>query len=108
MVDVTKGTKAPLMPLMGSVLIAGTVLAPRTEATSQKIVWIPRTSSWTLGLTGTLKTFSEGRLLAVVSEMIPSVLASVSKKSSGFLTSAELPSALRSLIRSPEDGPVKA
>lgn len=32
MVDVTKGSKAPLTPLMGSVLIAGTVLAPRDKS----------------------------------------------------------------------------
>lgn len=32
MVDMTKGSKAPLMPLMGSVLIAGTVLAPRDRS----------------------------------------------------------------------------
>lgn len=87
------------MCLMGSVLIGGTVLALRDGSSTLKIVYIPLISSRTQTLTlfSSLRSFSKERILVVVSEMIPSVLARVSKESPGFLTSAELPSAFDNL-----------
>lgn len=102
MVDVTKGTKAPLMPLMGERFncrdwfgSGGQKQRPKKKFGSLELP------------AGIFEDLFRGGDFSPSCQTIPSVLASVSKNSSGFLTSAELPSAL-SLISSPEDGPVKA
>lgn len=93
--------------LMGSVLIARTVLALSDRNDALKIVCILFISSWTLRLRGSLFSFFEELFSRDNCRRCGRDDSSVWKESPGFLTSTPLPSASVIFVRSPVDAPAK-